>query len=148
MATHKDVAGGERTGGRRRLKGLDEMPVAPKRSSSSSTRLGAHVGYALCLALAVSTTAAHVAIWSSPHAARLFSELVVQCAFLSSTGYLVHRVWIPFLANSAAVALAVAFFDARRHYRDWTWQVLLWLLLAAFAAGLLHAATGIPVLFR
>ncbi|MCY3841668.1 MAG: hypothetical protein OXH09_23995 [Gammaproteobacteria bacterium] len=51
------------------------------------------------------------------------------------------------LANAAAVVLAVAFFDARRRYRDWAWQTLLWLLLAAFAAGLVHAATGIPVHF-
>ena len=71
----------------RRLKGLDEMPVPRRRSSSTSTRLCAHVGYALCLALAVSITAAHVAMWSSPHAARLFGELVAQCGFLWSTGY-------------------------------------------------------------
>ena len=147
MATHKDVKDGERTGTRRRLKGLDEMPVARKRTPSSSSRLGAHVGYALCLALAVSTTAAHVAIWSSTHAERLFSELVAQCPFLSSTGHLVHGVWISFLANAAAVVLAVAFYDARRRHRDWTWQTLLWLLLAAFAAGLVHAATGIPLHF-
>ena len=149
MPTHKDVPDRVRTGWHRRLKGLDEMPAARKRiSSPSSSRLGATLGYALCLALAVSTTAAHIAVWSSERAARLFNDLVFQCPYLSSTDHPVHRIWIPFLANAAAVVLAVAFSYTRHHHRDWTWQALLWLLLAAFAAGLVHALTGIPVHFR
>ena len=145
MATHKDVPERPRTRRHRRLKGLDEMPAARKRNSPQSSRLSTNLGCTLSLALAVSTTAAHIAIWSSSHAARLFGELVARCPFLSSTGYPIQRVWLPFLANAAAVALAVAFLDARHHYRDWTWQTVLWLLLAALVAGFVHAATGIPV---
>ena len=121
------------------------MPARTRPSRRGLHGWSPALGFALSLALAVSTTAAHVASWSFPYAERLSGELIARCPFLSSTGHL--RVWIPVLANAAGVILAVAFFDAWRRCRDSIWQTILWLLLAAFAAVLVHAATGIPVHF-
>lgn len=124
------------------------MPVRSRTSRRSFPPLGAVLGFALSLALTVSATLAHAAIWTSSSGARLFAELVSQCPFLISTGYPAHGVWIPFLFNVAAVALSVAFFDIWHHYRDWTWRTLIWLLLVTLIAGTVHAAAGIPVRFR
>lgn len=63
----------------RRLKGLDDVPVGSQTSGRSFTHLGAVLGFALSLALAVATTTAHAATWTSSTEARLFGKLVAQC---------------------------------------------------------------------